>query len=78
MRKKASFFSVLLFMALPLIAGQAKKADLQGYAAGRVRFTQGENARCTFNNKTFAPLMHYLVLLGATFETNDSRIELVT
>ncbi|MCK5879781.1 MAG: hypothetical protein KAH24_08370, partial [Holophagae bacterium] len=37
-----------------------------------------ENARCTFNNKTFAPLMDYLVLLGATFETNDSRMELVT
>ncbi|NOY22447.1 MAG: hypothetical protein GXO70_02890 [Acidobacteria bacterium] len=77
MRKRASFFSVLLFMALPLIAGQAKKVDLRDYAAGRIRFAQGDGARCTFGNKTFAPLMDYLVLLGATFETNNSRLEVV-
>ncbi len=78
MRKRVSLFSVLLFMALPLMAGQAKKVDLQDYAAGRIRFIQGEGATCTFNNKTFAPLMDYLVLLGATFETNNSRLEVVT
>lgn len=78
MRKRAPFFSVLLFMALPLMAGQAKKADLQGYAAGRVRFAQGDSARCAFNKKTFTPIMDCLVLLGAAFETNDSRLELVT
>ncbi|PJB78566.1 MAG: hypothetical protein CO090_06645 [Acidobacteria bacterium CG_4_9_14_3_um_filter_49_7] len=78
MRKRVSLFSVFLFMALPLMAGQAKKIDLQDYAAGRIRFVQGEGATCTFNNKTFAPLMDYLVLLGATFETNGSRLELAT
>ncbi len=78
MRKRVSLFSMLLFMALPLMAGQAKKMNLQDYAAGRIRFVQGEGATCTFKNKTFAPLMDYLVLLGATFKTNNSRLELVT
>jgi len=76
-RKKILFFAVLLSMALPLLAGQAKEVNLQAYAAGRIRFTQGDNARCTFSGKTFTPLMDYLVLLGATFETRDSRLELV-
>jgi hypothetical protein len=78
MRKGISLFSVLLFMALPLMAGQTKKVNLQDSAAGRIRFVQGEGATCTFDNKTFSPLMDYLVLLGATFETNNSRLELVT
>ncbi|NOZ12437.1 MAG: hypothetical protein GXO69_02170 [Acidobacteria bacterium] len=76
--KKLLLIGLAILMAVPLTAAQVKKPSVDDFAAGRIRFVQGSDATFTFNRKNYSPGLDYLVLLGATFETHDSRLELVT
>ena len=69
--------AVALVMASTGQAATAQ-ADLSSVAAGRVRFVDGAGGEMTFQGKTVAPDLDFLVLVGAAFRTNQSRLELQT
>ncbi len=52
--------------------------DLGRLAAGRIRFIDGTGAEMTFQGQTVAPDLDFLVLVGAAFRTDQSRLELQT
>ncbi len=78
MTKKILIIGLTILIAIPLFASRVKKPVLTDFAAGRIRFVDGTDATFSFNRKTGTPGIDYLVLLGETFQTHASRLELAT
>ena len=72
---RASAVVLVLALALPAAAAAASH-DLSDLAAGRVRYLEGPGIQMTFSNQTIEPQIDYLVLVGATFNTNEGRLEM--
>lgn len=77
MKKMLLLIGVLSLTVLPVHA-EKKTVDIAKFAAGRVRYVEGNSATFTFGKKVMKPDTDYIVLLGAPFETHDSRLELMT
>lgn len=78
MRRALYFVAVITLVVAGTGQAATSHADLSRVAAGRVRFIEGTGGEMTFQGKTVAPDLDFLVLVGAAFRTNQSRLELQT
>jgi len=69
------FTLMILTMALPALADSRA---LEDYGAGRIRYVEGSDVQMVFAGQTLEAKEDFLVLVGATFHTNDGRMEFQT
>lgn len=69
------FTLMILTMALPALADSRA---LEDYGAGRIRYVEGSDVQMVFARQTLEAREDFLVLVGATFHTNDGRVEFQT
>ncbi len=78
MRRMTYIVAVVAMMLVVAAEAAPTAQDLATIAAGRIRYVEGNGARMSFGDATVTPDLDYLVLVGATFRTGTSRLELAT
>jgi len=76
--KTALRFCVALMIYLMALPAIGNSRALEDYGAGRIRYVEGSGIQMVFAHQTLKPKEDFLVLVGATFHTNDGRMEFQT
>ncbi len=78
MRRAVYVIAAVAMMLTAVAQATPTSPDVAILAAGRVRFVEGSGVRVTLGGTTVTPDLDSLVLVGATFQTGNSRLELQT
>ncbi len=77
MKTALRFCAALMILTMALPASADSRA-LEDYGVGRIRYVEGSGIQMAFARQTVEPKEDFLVLVGATFHTNDGRMEFQT